>query len=734
MRRQNVLAPIVSNAWISGLFSAGCLVFAPLESFLADAKAFEIHTSVQGVNTNQRIRLLKDERRQYLASNILIASHSVKNNFPHKKKDLSQLSIDASGSHSQIQNTHKEIHLDSESSFLRVDIHADRQYWETDNVFVAEGNVVVSFNQGILRAEKIVFDRSKNLLFATGDVRFMRGEQYFRASYFRYNLVSKNGYLDDVYGVIKVNLLTNDLNINSATNINKKQSRNTIPNNSASRITLNDGVVIEGGKIDLGLNPFVAGDLSDKGINSWRFNSPKVIINRSGWKAKIMTFSNDPFNPSQAKLVAKNVIANENKDGNLLIKSSKTKLILEDQLNIPIGKRSFGANQENEERWILGFDTKDRDGLYIGRKFKPIQLDENYELSLQPQFLFQRAINEKTNAYPESDLSVLSPKVSQSTKFSDLIGMKAKLKGKTFNMQSELSANISSFNPDRFANGSRYWGTLKDSFDLGGIKDINAVLFAAYRYKSWNGSLGRSDIYTSVGGYVDKEVDWGNGISRYEYRFRSGIGKYQAEALKSLTLSHLWRASIFNSLNISYPIYMFEDASSVNQVKPRYSMAKINPGIILNTEIFSTYFHYEGGDSQFSFGVNAGPELTLGNFRKPFLDYTKVSIMPGFTVKAGDSPFKFDNEVDLQKISFQLTQQIYGPLLLSGIYNVNIDKDSDQYGKSLSSKLAILWERRSYALGIFYDINDNSGGLMFRLNGFDIERSLIPNDSIVDTI
>lgn len=258
--------------------------------------------------------------------------------------------------------------------------------------------------------------------------------------------------------------------------------------------------------------------------------------------------------------------------------------------------------------------------------------------------------------------------------------------------------------------------------------------FAAYRYKSWNGSLGRSDIYTSVGGYVDKEVDWGNGTSRYEYRFRSGIGKYQAEALKSLTLSHLWRASIFNSLNISYPIYMFEDASSVNQVKPRYSMAKINPGIILNTEIFSTYFHYEGGDSQFSFGVNAGPELTLGNFRKPFLDYTKVSIMPGFTVKAGDSPFKFDNEVDLQKISFQLTQQIYGPLLLSGIYNVNIDKDSDQYGKSLSSKLAILWERRSYALGIFYDINDNSGGLMFRLNGFDIERALIPNDSIVDTI
>lgn len=192
-----------------------------------------------------------------------------------------------------------------------------------------------------------------------------------------------------------------------------------------------------------------------------------------------MTFSNDPFNPAQAKLVAKNVIANENKDGTLLIKSSKTKLILEDQLNIPIGKRSFGANQENEERWILGFDTKDRDGLYIGRKFKPIQLDENYELSLQPQFLFQRAINEKTNAYPESDLSVLSPKVSQSTKFSDLIGMKAKLKGKTFNMQSELSANISSFNPDRFANGSRYWGALKDSFDLGGIKDINAVLFCS---------------------------------------------------------------------------------------------------------------------------------------------------------------------------------------------------------------------------------------------------------------
>ncbi len=702
------MAAVASNALIKGVITAGFLIVNPLVfSFLGGISASakktfpvkEIPSIPSGLSVFTQDSFGNKEFNSQ-SGDVFITYESRK---PAKEKNLDN------------QETDHQLPI-------AVEISADRQYWESTNIYVAEGNAIASVNNGTLKAGRISFNQEKNVIYAKENVVFERGSQYFRASYFKYDLTQQKGEIRGVYGIITVKLLASDLNLSSSS-ITKQDISN-------AKIELKDGIAVEGGQLDLSLNPFVIGKVPKTGINRWSFRTPKITINKKGWKAKRLTLSNDPFSPSQAKIYSTNVIAKDDKYGVPEIIASNSRLILENSINIPLGKRTFGGrDKKKDQRWILGLDNKDRDGFFLGRIYKPIKLNANYKLYLQPQFLIQRAINGKTNSYISPGSSVTSSNVSNPVSFSDLFGLSAKLKGKAFNKDSLLRANISTFNPSRIADGSRFYTRIRDQFNLSNIDDINATLFAAYRFKSWNGSLGRSDIYTSYGGFLDKQYNWNIGKSNHSSIFRTGLAKYQAEELNSESLLNLWRASIFNSYSISSPIYQSKNQAQKHKKPSPFSQSLINKGIIFNTDFTTKYYYYEDGSNQSSFEVSAGPEITFGNFQRWFLDYTKLSIKPGFTLKSGDSPFKFDNSVDLQKISFKLAQQIFGPIVLSGIYDVNIDSNSDQYGETINSKVAILWERRAYGVGLFYNIDDESGGLMFRLNGFDFDDTDYPSES-----
>ena len=60
------------------------------------------------------------------------------------------------------------------------------------------------------------------------------------------------------------------------------------------------------------------------------------------------------------------------------------------------------------------------------------------------------------------------------------------------------------FNPQDFADGSRYWGSIENDFELPWIGDVTARLFGAYRYRTWNGSLGETDVYSALGGFIEQ--------------------------------------------------------------------------------------------------------------------------------------------------------------------------------------------------------------------------------------
>ena len=98
--------------------------------------------------------------------------------------------------------------------------------------------------------------------------------------------------------------------------------------------------------------------------------------------------------------------------------------------------------------------------------------------------------------------------------------------------------------------------------------------------------------------------------------------------------------------------------------------------------------------------------------------------MPGIKFKSGNSPFKFDNAIDLKTVNISFMQQIYGPLMVDIISNLNIDNNSENYGEYYDTKLGLLWQKRSYECGIYYHPDNYAGGLYFRINGFDFGKSV----------
>jgi len=455
-------------------------------------------------------------------------------------------------------------------------------------------------------------------------------------------------------------------------------------------------------------------------ISRWRIQAAQVRFTSEGWTASRMSFTNDPYTPAQTRIDAANVVATEEENGDILIKSQSNRLIVEERLPIPVSRTQRIQKQEEVvNRWVLGIDNDDRSGFFVGRELKSIELTENVVLDLQPQFLLQRAIDGNNNSYVAPGTSIDSSEVTQENAIGDLFGFEAELSGKLLGLNVEAEADISTFNPDNFMNGSRFWGNVNRFIQLPLLGKVETRFFGAYRYRTWNGSLGETDVYSAFGAFAEKKGDWRWGKLSNDYIWRFGLGNYQAESFTSTNLIDTTRANFYGSMNSSYPLWRGNPAELTPEAAYRYSPVAIVPGLSLRTNINTSLAAFGDGKSQSTLSLTGGPTLTLGTFSKPFLDYTQLSIVGGGTLKQGASPFEFDQSVDLATLGIGLTQQIAGPLLLNAGVGMNVDSGSTFYGKVINSNIELRWQRRSYDLGFYFNPYEGIGGFRFRLNDFN---------------
>ncbi len=473
----------------------------------------------------------------------------------------------------------------------------------------------------------------------------------------------------------------------------------------------------------LGKTKFITGQIS-----RWRIQASKVSITPEGWKAERMGFTNDPFTPAQTRIDAEDVIAQEQPNGDILIKSARNRLIVEERLPIPVSRtQRITKEEEVENRWVFGIDNDDRDGFFIGRDLKPIELSKNTLLSLQPQLLLGRAIDGETNSYVQPGSSIDSGKVSQTTTAGDLFGLEAELISELWGWEVEANADISTFNPDNFMNGSRFWGELSKRMTLPWLGTVNVKGFSAYRFRAFNGSLGETDVYSAFGGFLEKRGEFKVGQNLANtYIWRLGAGNYQAQQFQSENLTDLWRFNFYGSLNSSYRIWSGQPAALTPESAYRYSPVAIVPGLSFNTNINTQLQAFGNGTRQNTISLSGGPTLTLGTFSKPFLDYTQLSVTGGGTLKQGASPFDFDQAIDLGTLGVGLTQQIAGPLILNAGVGLNVDPASEFYGDVIDSNIELRWQRRSYDFGFYYNPYQGIGGFRFRLNDFNFTGTGVP--------
>ena len=595
----------------------------------------------------------------------------------------------------------------NEVTSLTLKIFADKQYDYDQNIYLAEGNVKALINGGILRSDLLSYDKSTGILSAEGNIRFRKGGQYFRAKEFKFNLLKKEGSIKDAYGILDLKNVVNDLKIDAISN----QAKALNSTNDKEINTYDDGIEFSFGNIKLPDNKITRSNKSIGLINNWRFKSNSISIEGHGWKSNRIVFTNDPLDPNQISFEGIDVIAEEEEDGRLLITSSKTNLILENRSKIFIGKRIFGEKKKKRSKFQLILDGKDRDGLVLVRRSNATNIADNIKLELQPQFLINRAILGKTNSYKNSK--------DKNINLSDLFGLNINLNASNANWSFDSLNDLSTLNTSRLFNGLRH----SSSFRIPILEESNFNIFTAYRSRAWNGTIGETEIKSAFGGFIEKSQYFTTGSLKNNLNIRIGTGRYEAEKFENSEMISLWRSSIFSSLDSEYQIWKSNKKNLYQNHLTPLSPVLINSELVLRTNIDSAYFNYLNDSDQGFLKLSIGPEIRLGNLERDYFDYTKLSVMPGVKIKFGNSPFKFDNAIDLKTINISLMQQIYGPLMLDIISNLNIDSSSKNYGEYYDTKLGLLWHKRAYECGIYYHPNNEAGGLYFRINGFTFANS-----------
>ncbi|MBM5814819.1 MAG: DUF3769 domain-containing protein, partial [Cyanobacteria bacterium M_DeepCast_100m_m1_067] len=294
--------------------------------------------------------------------------------------------------------------------------------------------------------------------------------------------------------------------------------------------------------------------------------------------------------------------------------------------------------------------------------------------------------------------------------------------------------------------GTRSTTRLSAPLRLPGHDSASAALFGAYRERIYNGSLGLQTVVYSYGANLAGTAVFnrpkpaaaaapegesvtlprpsqstGPFFAPVSLNWAAQSGNYQAALYQTNTLDTLWRS--YANLAIGTTLQLWQgsalDASDDPKRGLRYSPSPVVPGLGVDFGASGYLASYSDGSNQNTLTLFGGPSLTLGQFNKPFLDYTRFSASIASTFLGGASPFGFDRTVDLRTLSFQAAQQIYGPLVVEAGATFNIDNGSEFYGDVSYSYVEVKLQRRSYELGVYYSPYDGIGGIRVKLNDFN---------------
>ena len=466
-------------------------------------------------------------------------------------------------------------------------------------------------------------------------------------------------------------------------------------------------------------------------INKWRFKADKIQIEKDKLTSKKIFFTNDPFNKPQFLIRSKNFSAEIIKDKLELI-SRNTRIIFDDKLSIPIGRRKINDN-DPLTRWGIGWDQSEKDGIYIFRNTKSRQVFKDFELKLQPYFLLQRSIEGKTNLYVEKDFSLFSDKVEHNNKFLDLIALDANLDGKLGSWKFDLNSKLNSLNLERITEANRTELSISKSIDLNlnnknyEFKDekissdikfknfFDTRIYSNYREKITGTFAGDQEIYSAYGLSLANRRIW----DKYSYSFIYDISQFNSKRKDFNELINLNRNMIAAKYSSEYSLWNKNNFNKEINSDYKYFPKIIDQGLNWKSNINLGHYIYSNGSTQSGITFSSGPSLTIGELKKDYFDYLNLQVIGTYSIKDGQSPFDFDDISDALRLKLSTEFQIFGPLVFKYESFLNLDAQSSEYGQMQRNHFALDVQRRAYSLGAFYSPDSESVGIQFNIFNFD---------------
>ena len=316
--------------------------------------------------------------------------------------------------------------------------------------------------------------------------------------------------------------------------------------------------------------------------------------------------------------------------------------------------------------------------------------------------------------------------------------MNANLKGSIFDFDLTIDTDIKTLNPDKFYDAfSGDFNLIKNIFSYQKVEDeiskntcsVNTLNSKLVNYDIDFGlysQFDKNDLYLSygsklVGKFSSKEKNTNKNYSIiFDYGQFKGKGLNQNIDEKLIDLS---RSGLNISLSHDFKIADFNMDNQKFNKDYRNTSELIDQGVYMSTKLAYGAYFYGNGTNQNISSFSIGPTLTYGKLKRNFLDFTKLSVLPEFIIKDGESPFKFDDFNNDSRIRFNLKQQLYGPLIfgLQGSYNIN--NNSTSYGNIQDITYSLGVSRRAYSVNLSYDNDDKAIFLGFKIFNFDYKKA-----------
>ncbi|MDZ8188071.1 MAG: DUF3769 domain-containing protein [Nostoc sp. ChiSLP02] len=589
-----------------------------------------------------------------------------------------------------------------------VEVTSDRQeYDEQRRIITAVGKVVVRFDGAVVDADRLQVNLDNLIAAGEGNVTLTRGDQVLRGQRFTYNFVQDSGELQNGRGEIYVPSANTDLafsstDITSGGVSRRPASDRILANQPLSGVSSSGGIDISfGGQDASNVPPPKAGGA----VKRLRFEAQQIDFYPQGWQARDVRITNDPFSPPELELRADTVTLTRESPLVDRIRTRGQRLVLDQTiaLPIPVNEQTIDRRERDATPFIVspGYDGEDRGGFYVERGFRVIDT-ERTRWTITPQLLVQRAFEQGVDNFG----SVFGVR----SRINSVLGPKTTIQG---------NGELTSFDLDDLENSFRANLGLRQT--LG--DRLPHILNVQYNYRDrlYNGTLGFQTVQSSFGGIITSPIiPLGKSGVNLSYQ---GSAQYidantdrldLLEPVRDNDRISLGRLQASAELSTTFLLWAGKALPPTSSEGLRYTATPVVPYLVAIAGVTGTTSYYTNGDNQSTLTGRIGLQGQVGNFSRPFFDYTAFNLSYSQGLNNGLSPFLFDRSVDNKILSAGITQQIYGPIRLGFQTSINLDT-----GKEVSTDYIVEYSRRTYGITLRYNPVLELGAFSFRISDFN---------------